>query len=298
MIYQGINRKMIGKLISEPYPLIERKWQHIFSFGLFVALFMLIFQPFGLSENPPINVILITAGYGCVSIIILTINYILVPVLFRNWFDKKSWNVLKKITWHTWTIFTIGLGNCIFSSVLNSSWSLHRFFVFQYYTFAVGLIPAIVLTILNQKLMLSRNLKSAKEFNEQLRNKSKNLSGEHIACITSENGKDKLEIGVSNILYIESIGNYIKVVYVKEGKLSNTLLRSTMKRAELQVQDFTSLIKCHRAFLVNISKIVKVKGNSQGLRLILINTETEIPVSRNLSKSLKNKLNTQNRILL
>lgn len=290
MMYIGINRKMIGKFLTEPYPLFERKWQHILSFGLFVALFMLIFQPFGLSENPPVNIILISAGYGCVSIIILTINYILIPFLFRNWFNEKSWNVLKQITWHIWTIFTIGLCNCIFSSVLNSSWSLHRFFVFQFYTFSVGLIPAIVLTILNQNLMLSRNLKSAEEFNTRLRNSSSNLPGEHIACITSDNGKDKLETGVSDILYIESIGNYIKVVYVKEGKLSDTLLRSTMKRAELQVQDCTSFIKCHRAFLVNLTKIVKVKGNSQGLRLILKNTETEIPVSRNLSKSLKNKI--------
>jgi hypothetical protein len=253
---------------------------------------MLIFQPFGLSENPPASVILITAGYGCVSIIILTINYILVPILFRKWFNEKSWNVLKQITWHTWTFFTIGLGNCIFSSFLNSSWSIYRFFVFQYYTFAVGLIPAIVITVMNQNLLLSRYLKSAKEFNDQLRNKSKHLAQESIVCITSENGKDKLETGISDILYIESIGNYIKVVYVKDEKLSHTLLRSTLKRAESQVPDCTSLIKCHRAFLVNIDQIINVKGNSQGLKLILKNTETEIPVSRNLSQSLKNKINT------
>jgi hypothetical protein len=291
MIHIGIKRKIIEKFINAPYPLFERKWQQIISISLFVTFFMLIFQPFGLSENAGIRVIMITAGYGCISILILTLNYLLVPILLRNWFHEESWNVLKQITWHIWTIFTIGLSNCIFSSVLSSSWSLHRFLVFQYYTLVVSVIPIIVLTILNQNLILTRNLKSAKEFNNQLSRKSKHLSEERMVCLTSENGKEKLEIGLSNIVYIESVGNYIKVFYVKGEKLSKTLLRSTLKRTELQVQECTSLIKCHRAFLVNIHKIIHVKGNSQGLRLVLKNAETEIPVSRNLSKSLKNKIN-------
>jgi DNA-binding LytR/AlgR family response regulator len=117
------------------------------------------------------------------------------------------------------------------------------------------------------------------------------LPEKQIIFLIADNDKDKLEIELSNLLYIESTGNYIEVFYIKEDKLKNTLLRSTLKRTELQLEKYPSLAKCHRAFLVNISKIVQVKGNSQGLKLVLKNTETEIPVSRNFSKNLKDKIN-------
>ena len=281
---------MIREFLFEPYPLFQRKWHWIFLISLIITVFMLIFQPFGLSENRGIRLIMIIAGYGAISVFILMFNYLLVPNLLRNWFDEKSWNVLKQIAWHVWTIFTIGSGNCIYSSILVSSWSLHRFLVFQYYTLAVGVLPIIILTILNRNLMLSRNLESTREFNEQLSHKSNLSIQDRLICLSSENGKDKLEIGFSDLLYIESTGNYIKVVSFKENKLSKSLLRSTLKRAEMQIQDGTSLIKCHRAFLVNMNKIIHVRGNSQGLRLVLDHTETEIPVSRNYSKSLRKKL--------
>ena len=86
--------------------------------------------------------------------------------------------------------------------------------------------------------------------------------------------------------------DYIEIYYHKDGVLKNTLLRSTLKRTELQLEKHSSVLKCHRAFLVNASKIAEVKGNSQGLRLALKHTDTEIPVSRNFSKSLKEKLNS------
>jgi DNA-binding LytR/AlgR family response regulator len=113
-----------------------------------------------------------------------------------------------------------------------------------------------------------------------------------IICLTSENEKDKIEFELSNFLYIESTGNYIQVYYLKDEKLKNTLLRSSLKRTEIQLADYDFIMKCHRAFLININKIIQVKGNSQGLKLIIKSVESEIPVSRNFSKSLKERMSS------
>lgn len=104
--------------------------------------------------------------------------------------------------------------------------------------------------------------------------------------IMAENSKDKLEINLSDFIYLSSTGNYVQVYYLVNNKLRNVLLRNTLKQIEEQVKKSQSIIKCHRAFLVNKDKIIRVKGNSQGLRLILKDTIEEIPVSRNYSKSL------------
>ena len=252
---------------------------------------MLIFQPFGLSDYHNSDKILITAGYGCLTFVILIINLFVVSPLLRKWFNAKSWTVIKQIFWLIWIIFTIGLGNYLYTSIIFSFWSLYGLLVFQVYTLLVGIIPIVVLTILLQNILLTQNLKSARDFNSSLINKD-DILDKQIICLIADNLKDKFEVELSNLLYIESTGNYIEIFYIKDDKLKNTILRSALKLTELQLETYPSLVKCHRAFLININKIIHAKGNSQGLKLILKNTEKEIPVSRNLSKSLKDKISS------
>ena len=221
----------------------------------------------------------------------MIVDMIVIQYLFRKQFDYKQWTVQKQLIWLCWIIFSVGLGNFIYTSVFSMHWNWEEFFYFQLVTLAVGLIPILVLTIINQNRRLAENLKLAKEFNNNLKNKYK-AAGNDLVALVAENEKDSLQLELSSLLYIESTGNYIDINYLKDGVLKNTLLRSTLKRSEQQLEKFNSVLKCHRAFLVNVSCIAEVKGNSQGLRLALKHTETEIPVSRNFSKSLKEKLNS------
>ena len=69
-----------------------------------------------------------------------------------------------------------------------------------------------------------------------------------------------------------------------------TLLRGAIKRFESENIQHASLVKCHRAFIVNIDHVESVKGNSQDLKLVLQNTDIEIPVSRNNAQKVKNSL--------
>ena len=47
------------------------------------------------------------------------------------------------------------------------------------------------------------------------------------------------------------------------------------------------IVRCHRAFLVNLHQVVKVDGNSQGYRLRLEGCAEEVSVSRGYAKSVK-----------
>ena len=47
------------------------------------------------------------------------------------------------------------------------------------------------------------------------------------------------------------------------------------------------IVRCHRAFLVNLHQVVKVDGNSQGYRLRLEGCTEEVPVSRGYAKCVK-----------
>jgi len=282
---------MIKEYLNQPYPLQVNKWKLIVSISLFIGLFMLIFKPFGLSQNTgPLKDIL-CLGYGFVSFIVMVLNIVVIQQLFKNWFDNKRWTVLKQISWLTWIIFSIGLGNFVYTSLFSLRWSFQAFAYFQLFTIAVGIIPIVVLTIIKQNSLLAENLKSAQEFNNSLHTEKQSAENETITLV-ADNEKDRFVIELSELLYIESTGNYIDVYFFKENRLKSMLLRSTLKRTESQLESHELMIKCHRAFLVNATKIKQVKGNSQGLRLSLKHTETEIPVSRNFARNLKEKLNT------
>jgi len=282
---------MIKTYLAQPYPLTGSKWKIVISISTFIALFMFVFQPFGFSEYNGSNKTSIGLGYGLVTLITLVLDLYGIQYLFKSWFSKKDWTVFRQLTWLIWIIFSIGMGNFIYSSMLLLCWSWNIFLSFQFFTLAIGIIPIIIITILQQNFMLAQNLQAAQEFNSSLGLKAE-VSDPDLVCLIADNEKDKLEVESSNVLYIESTGNYIEVFYTLEEKLKNIVLRSTLKRTESQLENHPSFQKCHRAFIVNTNKIIQVKGNSQGLRLALKNTIIEIPVSRNFAKALKEKLNS------
>ena len=281
---------MIREYLKQPYPIIESKWKLIVSISAFVPLFIFVFQPFQLSELHSDSKIYIISGYGLVTFVILTFNLFTIPIILKKQFKENGWTVQKQIILVVWIIYTIGLANFLYSSIFfagfRSIWGLA---IFQMYTLTIGVFPTVIITILGQNARLAYNLKCANDLNNTLEFKA-NESGEQQVCIVADNEKDRFDVSLSNLLYIESTGNYIEVYYLKEDKPANLLLRCALKRAEAQLEKHPAMFKCHRAFIVNINKIIQLKGNSQGVRLILKNLNIEIPVSRNSIKPLKDTL--------
>jgi len=287
---------MIGttlkRYLDQPYPFCDHKWNLILSISLFVGLFMLIFRPFGLSEYNGAYKAATIFGYGGLAFIVLIINLFFIPFLLPSLFDMKAWTVLKQIGWLGWVLFTIGLANYMYSSIIFSTpLNLYDILRFQLYTISVGIIPIVVLTIIKQNLSLSQNLKIANQFNNSLQVKEGPAGiQDQLVCVTAENTKDKFEIKLSDLWYIEAYGNYIRIFYSTGSEIKTILIRSTLKRMEAQLKEYKPIVKCHRAYLVNVNKIVRAKGNSQGLKLILDNTGIQVPASRNFSRTLRSKI--------
>lgn len=278
----------IQQYLKQPYPLFGSRWKIIISVSLFISFFMYFFQPFGLSSLKNELRSIFEIGYGVITFMVLIFDLFLIPLIFKKWFQAKNWTVLDQILWQIWILFSIGFFNFLYSSmILNYSDSSKAFLVFQFYTVLVGIIPVVVITVIIQNRLLVENLKTANDFNTDLNLRSIEPLDNCKVCLIADNNKDKFEVNLVDFIYIASTGNYIQVFYENNKVLKNILLRNTLKQTEEQLKEIDSILKCHRAFLVNKNRIVQVKGNSQGLRLILEGTDEEIPVSRNFSKALK-----------
>ncbi|MBR5638135.1 MAG: LytTR family transcriptional regulator DNA-binding domain-containing protein [Muribaculaceae bacterium] len=91
---------------------------------------------------------------------------------------------------------------------------------------------------------------------------------------------DVVTVYVPNLLYIESVGNYVKVIQLHEGKVISDMLRATSKQVEERLQDYPMIVRCHRAFLVNLHQVEQIVSKAGAMQLLIKHSNDAIPVSR------------------
>jgi len=277
--------------LKQAFPKAENKWKVIISISIFIPLFLIVFQPFNIGLIKGNAKILFLSGYGIVTLFALIIDLILIEKLFPKFFDERNWTIWKEFIWLLWVIFSIGLGNAFYTAIVfeNSKPTFEIIISFQLVTLVVALIPITILIISKQKYLLRKHIDSADSLNKNLQEKP-NLVQNSTIKFFADNEKDFIEFDINEFLYIESSGNYIELYIQYNDNIIRKTFRSTLKRSLDFFANHPEIIQCHRAFLVNTSKIINAKGNSQGLRLSLENCETEVPVSRGYVERIKNKI--------
>ena len=91
---------------------------------------------------------------------------------------------------------------------------------------------------------------------------------------------ESVTLQVSHLLYIEAVGNYMKVNYLHNEQVCTDMLRATMKLMEEMLQDYPMIVRCHRAFLVNLSQVEQIVSRSGSTQLLIKHCHESIPVSR------------------
>ena len=125
---------------------------------------------------------------------------------------------------------------------------------------------------------------------------------------------EHVTLDISDLLYIEAVGNYVKIVSkqeksepdlisereqsrptVKVCKLQGNeahanMLRATMKQMEDALEAYPMIVRCHRAFMVNLAQVEQISSNSRAMQLVMRHSHDAIPVSRSNVNKLKELL--------
>ncbi|MBO4465008.1 MAG: LytTR family transcriptional regulator DNA-binding domain-containing protein [Prevotella sp.] len=112
------------------------------------------------------------------------------------------------------------------------------------------------------------------------------LEGVTLTGATNEH----VSLKISDLLYIEAVGNYVKVCQLHDGEVKTNMLRATMKQMEDTLQSYPMIVRCHRAFMVNLGQVDQISSNSRAMQLIMRHSHDAIPVSRSNVSKLKNLL--------
>jgi hypothetical protein len=105
-----------------------------------------------------------------------------------------------------------------------------------------------------------------------------------IINLMDNNGNLKLSVKLDNLYYIKAEDNYINVFYQRSGTIASYMLRCKMQTIADNCVDSSSLMRCHRSYIVNIKKVSVLHNEADGF---VIDFEREgleaIPVSKTYS---------------
>jgi len=270
----------IHRFLSKPFPQGEN-WADtittIVSISIFVFLFLYIFKPFGMHLAEDKNYFYLCFGFGFITFISSLIYEFIVVSLLRIKGGDNKFTFGRWILYFVGAMLLISLANFIFVRLMlfdHIDWSLYPMMIRS--TLSIGLFPAIFFGALAMNHQERKYQDISSEINQD-RAFEKNPKQEDSI----------FGISLDKIRYIESMQNYIKLVYLSdEEALLEQIERITMKKIESELSSDT-ILRCHRSFLVNRNHIVSTSGNAQGLTLSLENCEKPIPVSRSYVSSFR-----------
>ena len=91
---------------------------------------------------------------------------------------------------------------------------------------------------------------------------------------------ESVTLQISHLLFIEAVGNYVKVCHLRDGQVRTDMLRATMKQMEETLKCYPMIVRCHRAFLVNLGQVEQIISHSGSTQLLIKNCHESLPVSR------------------
>ncbi|MEA3316857.1 MAG: LytTR family DNA-binding domain-containing protein [Bacteroidota bacterium] len=147
----------------------------------------------------------------------------------------------------------------------------------------VSVIPITAMITIRRNDVLRFYLKTAKEINKKFDQKNddvqKGEEGEKVHFI-SNYIKDNLTININSLLFIRSANNYVEVFWKENNNVRKKLIRSSLKKVEESLKEYSHIIKCHRTNIVNIQNIKKVIKSAEGDKLFFDNIDFPISVSK------------------
>jgi len=276
------------KIFNEPFPDTvsgKEELKEIIYIGIFVALFLFVFQPFGIRTYDS-NTFIICLGFGVITILSAISFHWLGDRVIKLERDIPSWTLWKWIVYVMIFVLYVAFWNWVFINCIEGgeliNWYGLKWMTIS--TISVGIIPIIFSGILVQVRAQHKNKGDASLIQSQLKEELRPVKR---LRLFSQNESQQLEVEEDQLFFIEAMQNYVAVHLKEGGKIEKQLLRNTLSAIEQQLTEST-LIRCHRSYLVNVQLIEKVEGNAQGLRLQLKGLAgVEVPVSRTYIPALR-----------
>ena len=285
----------------------------------FIVVALAVFKPFGLDAwQWQACVHLVALGVIGFSICMMTDIILKYVIKMPRSFKKGAEYIIRRNLWFQ-LINTplVALGICLYrhfvlsdhqglqipSNVFSVVNFLETLVIIAFCSFAIGLYWRFKF----RSKYLAMELEEIRELNEQLKNLTPDPSpvergeesstdsnsadngnrsplygrwGGDEAVLLSGTTNESVTLQISHLLFVEAVGNYVKVCHLRDGQVHTDMLRATMKQMEETLQGYPMIVRCHRAFLVNLGQVEQIVSHSSTTQLLIKHCHESLPVSR------------------
>ena len=262
----------------------------------FVVVALAVFKPFGLDAwQWQAYVHLVALGVIGVFICMTTDIILKYIVKMPRSFKKGVEYIIRRNLWFQ-LINTplVALGICLYrhfvlsGRVEGNQLSIVNFLetlvIIAFCSFAIGLYWRFKY----RSKYLAMELEEIRELNEKLTTPLPHREGvgESLLLLRGTTN-ESVTLQISHLLFIEAVGNYVKVNHLRDGQVHTDMLRATMKQMEETLQDYPMIVRCHRAFLVNLGQVEQIVSHSGSTQLLINHCHESLPVSRSNMAQIK-----------
>ena len=303
----------------------------------FMVLAIAIFKPFGLEVwqwQTCVHLLAIFA-LGLLSCFLTEVILRYIVRMPRSYDRGVSYIISRNLRFQCINTPLVSLFICLYRHLAMSSLVegnklslgnyLETLMIIAFLSFAIGLYWRFKF----RSRYLAVELEETRQLNEQLKKLQTSNAG--VSRQTEDNppvgGTDQdsqitlegttnehVTLEISDLLYIEAVGNYVKIVSKREksepdlisereqsrptvkvcqlqgNEVHTNMLRATMKQMEDSLQAYPMIVRCHRAFMVNLGQVEQISSNSRAMQLVMRHSHDAIPVSRSNVNKLKELL--------
>lgn len=285
-------KSKIRTFLNSPLPMVRNPWQIMATSTAVVLFLMFVLRPMGMFGYETAADVLKLVGSVLIVPLSLAIIIYASRVLAPRSASERTWTVGMHIALSIKVCLLMTICEFIYSVIIyNVTLTLDyvRFYLWCVLVFAS--VPTLISFMLLRNMQLKSRLAEANEINRRLmETHSETTVADADIKLTFANGtKETFSVNAGRVLYGEADGNYVRLHFLPDNSIDETsrLLRTTMKEAESVFGSCPHIVRCHRAFFVNVSHVSGVDGNSQGYRLHLDRCTDTVPVSRAYTKTIK-----------
>lgn len=242
-----------------------------FAFSIYCYVFLLLYMPLGIHPNGHLTFGETMARY---AVCIFPCHYLISWYLKRLPFfsNTATWTLKKEVILSMLNLVALGVCVYILGYLIEGPAGRLNFFTFfdsLRITLLLGCIPYLFAIATNLGTLSTPRLSPPDTY-------AKTISIHIVSRLKNES----LTFQEDEFLYAESDGNYINFFLYRGEVVQSYMIRNAMSDVERLLLAHPALLRTHRAFIVNLNKVLSVTGNATGYRLKVAGVDVEIPVSR------------------
>lgn len=252
--------------------------------SLFIYLFLVFFQPFGVNNYRMHSVISLELILGILPIIPVVFFTIFFSERYLRPVFREKLNS-SRLGWYALEFFLIGSFSFLLYNVLGN---FHDFNLKSYLLHILEVSSVLIFPFAGT-LFYFRYKNLEREYDQVMSVSNQQSSMDKMLMLKGDYKKDEIGLKPKDIVYMLTEDNYVGLNYLDGEILRTYLIRSTLSKME-QSLNSEYFIRCHRSYLINLKQVESYQKKQGRISIKLHRCDDLIPVSRSAEKALLDKL--------